>query len=261
MDAVPAVAVPAIGAPANAQLAYERRVLLYTPLWILALVLVTLSGRLPHLGDAGHLALGFGLALPLWLLPLWPGPGERAVPLRARYATQALLFVTLLAFLQNYFGAVLFFRTLGMRYHFATSVLLNGTPFFLYPLTVAYFALYYVVLERARRAAAGAPPALRFAWLLLTCYGTAFAETFVMANDALRPFFSYADKGFTLRVGSLCYGTLFLFSAPVYERLARLTHRRGDLLRTAAAALAANTLIMVAYEVYMRALGTPYPAP
>ena len=25
--------------------------------------------------------------------------------------------------------------------------------------------------------------------------------------------------------------------------------------------LAANTLIMVAYEVYMRALGTPYPAP
>lgn len=250
--------------PDPAQRFTEVHVLLYAPVWMLVLVLVTWSGALTRIGDPGHLLIGFGLALPLWLLPvLRPAPGERRLPLTRRYGVKALAFITLLSFLQNYFGAVLFFRCLGMQYHFRVSLLLNGTPLFLYPLTVAYFATYFVALQIALRGLAGLlalPGPARLALRAALSYGVAFAETFFMANQALRSFFSYADRGFALRVGSLAYGTLFLISAPLYDRIA--DRRAPPLSQVLWWVLGANTLIMVCYEGFMRlVLSCPFPAP
>ena len=96
-------------------------------------------------------------------------------------------------------------------------------------------------------------------------YAVSFAETFFMANDALRAYFSYADRAYTLRVGSVAYGTLFLLSAPLFCRIAPQPHHpeaaAPSLAQVLWWVLGVNTLIMVCYEGYMRLLGCPFPAP
>jgi hypothetical protein len=84
----------------------------------------------------------------------------------------------------------------------------------------------------------------------------AFAETFSMANDALREFFRYRDRVFTLEWGSLCYGTLFLASLPVLDRLEKRTPR-GIAWDT----LAASSLVLVCYAIYGAAIALLRGAP
>ncbi len=108
----------------------ERLFLLYTPLWTAACALVMWSGAFKRWGNVDHMLFGVGAALPLWLLPLY-SPGERGMPLHRRYTVKATVFIALFSFLQNYFGAPLFFRCFGMEYHFHTTWVGNGSPWFL----------------------------------------------------------------------------------------------------------------------------------
>ncbi len=252
----------------------------YAPLWIAAVALVALRQSFTTWGDAEHLLFGVGLAAPLFLLPFLPRLGHSTHPLADRYLTKAVVFITLLSFLQNYFGTDLFFTVLGMRYHFHTRLLLDGSPLFLYFMTVAYFSTYFVLMQLALRAFGSAqqsaapsmgsalPAAriLRVLFIALLSYTVAFCETLFMANQRLHEVFSYADKGHALFVGSLCYGTIFFVTLPLFYRIdepinARPVAHPTPLSRVIWEVLGANLLILCCYEVYKVLLGTPYRLP
>lgn len=235
----------------------ERLQILYTPLWTGAVGVVLLTGAFRSWGDVGLMMLGLGMALPLLALPFVT---ERERPLTERYATKAMLFLTLLSFAQNYFGAPLFFRFFGMQYRFNATFQGNGSPWFLSLMTVAYFSTYFAIMQallrpvdRRIRALAQAAPPVRTLLRVLACaglgYSMAFLETLFMANELLRGYFAYASKTRMLTVGSLCYGTLLAIALPLYARIdeGEAPYPLGRVLWEA---LGVNLLVLTVYELY-----------
>ncbi len=242
-----------------AKRATEKFVLLYTPVWVAVIGIVQATGAFRHWTDWQHMVLGVGLCVPLWIRPLvQPGP-EAARPFWARYSSLFNLWIFWFSFLQVYFGSALFFGTLGMEYHFHTTLIVNRTPLFLYFLTVVYFSSYYVVLSLLWRAFVQrwpqAPKVVAGLVLVVLGFAMAFAETAGMANDTLRDYFSYSDKSFVLKWGSLAYGTLFVISLPSMFGLGERVDTPLPLARSVVwNACAATTLVLVMYEIYARIL-------
>jgi len=221
----------------------EKFILFYTPVWIGIVIVVMATHAFARWGDAGHMALGLGLALPLWIAP-------RFAPDGGRYFWRFNLWIGLFSLLQVYFGSALFFDVLHMEYHFPVTWILNRTPLFLYPMTIAYFSTYYVVMMLAWRFISTRAPSLRWPALLVIGYLVAFAETGGMANEWLHGYFAYRDKWFVLLWGSACYGTIFVLSLPFVFRLeedARWTRVVGEVL-------AVNMASLCAYEVWTAVL-------
>jgi cycloeucalenol cycloisomerase len=217
----------------------EQLVLAYSPLWMAAIAIVQYEHWFTRWGDAGHLAFGLALALPVWLLALASAHG-------ARFA----LLITLMSLIQNYFGAMLFFDAFGMQYHFPVHWIVHRTPLFLYAVTVAYFATYYVVLNVAWRALQARFPSrgARLLFRALLSYAVAFAETFCMANKSLQAWFSYRDPRAVMWFGSIAYGTLFFITMPLFYDL---DERQPTSARRAIwDCLALNMLILICYELY-----------
>jgi cycloeucalenol cycloisomerase len=231
----------------------ERFYLGYSPLWMAAVFVLYVTRGLARWGDPEFLLFGLALALPVWIGPLVaPGP-ERGLPLRARYSVKAAAFITLLAFVQNYLGADLFFRCFGMQYHFPVRLSLRGTPVFLYLMTVAYFATYFAAIQLALRLFRTCFPAARglhLAAQALLCYGVALSETLFMANDRLRDYFSYADKTFVMAYGSIAYGALLFIALSVFQRIDEDPRRPTPLRRVLWDGLAVNMLVLLLYELY-----------
>ena len=238
--------------------AMERFVLGYSVLWIAAVAVVMLTRALATWGEGAYLAFGIALAAPVWVLPVvLPSASERARPFFERHSTRFNLFVGVMSFVQCAYGSWLFFDVLGMEYHFPVRWAYRGTPIFLYFMTVAYFTTYYVVMSVAWRAFRRRWPAAgrvaRAVVLVAIGYAVAFAETAGMANDLLREWFLYRDKGFTLAWGSLCYGTVFVASLPFlfrYDEDPAAPSSSPPLWRVLAEALAANAIALVAYLGY-----------
>ena len=126
--------------PAKARL--ERFLVAYSVAWIAVIAAAELLHFFAAWRDTGFLALGVGLALPVALAPLVLGG------VAARFA----VLITLLSFIQCYFGSWLFFDVFGMQYRFPVRLIVNRTPVFLYFLTVAYFSTYFLFLGVAWRA-------------------------------------------------------------------------------------------------------------
>jgi cycloeucalenol cycloisomerase len=234
---------------------HERFVLFYTPVWIAAVAACMFGPWLGRWEDPGHLALGVGLALPLWLGPLlWPAPADRGRPLLERHGIRWSLWIAVHTFLQMYFGSILFFDRLGMEYHFRTAWELNRSPVFLYFLTICYFSTYYAVFQRVLgecdRRFPAAPRGSRLLVRAGLCYATAFAETFFMGSEVMAPFFRYRDRGFMLAWGSVCYGTVFFVSLPLILGLDEREQPSAPLGEVLLRLLGANMLILVLYEIY-----------
>ena len=227
----------------------EKFVLAYTPVWIAAVVLVMATRAFTHWGDVGHMALGLGLCLPLWIVPLFWGP-DRERPFAERHIWRFNLWIGLYSFLQCYFGSALFFDVLHMEYHFPVTWIVNRTPLFLYFMTVAYFSTYYVAMSVLWRTLAPKnSTTVRAILLCVLGYAVAFAETAGMANDWLRDYFSYRDKWFVLLWGSACYGTVFVLSMPFVFRMNESPDDKpGRLGRLAGEVLAVNMAALIAYE-------------
>jgi hypothetical protein len=215
----------------------ERLILLYSPIWMAVVSTAIFSGRVGIWGESQLEALGIGLSLPVWALAL-EGPWG------ARYA----LLITLFSFVQNWFGTWLFFDVFGMQYHFHATRIWNGSPAFLYFLTIPYFATYYVVLSIAWRAIRKHFPSPAARWLsrALLSYAIAFAETASMATERTRACFSYANPAWVMKWGSIAYGIVFFVSLPLFYELDEKQPIRS-LVRDA---LAANMVALIAYVAY-----------
>ena len=233
----------------------ERLYLSFSPVWMAIIAYCMLTHCFAKWGDLGHMLLGLALSVPLWLAPiLLPPPEEVGQPLLARHSTKANLFIALMSFLQCYFGSAMFFEGLGMQYHFPTKISWNGTPLFLYFVTISYFSTYYALMRLGLRLAVAkrTNPSSLLVWMLiaLLSYSMAFGETFFMASESLSAFFSYANRQKALLVGSVCYGTLFLISLPVFLRIDEDVHRPTPTAGLFWQTMGANLLILCAYELY-----------
>ncbi len=259
----------------------ERFFLLYTPVWILAVAAVMLSGALKHWGDAGFMAFAVVVAAPLLLVPALC---HRRVPALAAttwmdsYWFKFNLWIFIFVWIGTYFLTHYFFDVLGMRYAFPTRWTLDAAlvgrgdgevPLFIYPLTQAYFVSYHaamiVALRRVRRALGLDhlnPGEVHWPRLLLLAlatlglaYGVAFAETLFMASDAISDLFWYADKPRMLRYGSLFYACYFLVSLPLLARMDEPPGPRFSPGRAALEALAAGMLVFMILDALALLLG------
>ena len=233
----------------------ERLYLSFSPVWMAIIAYCMLTHCFAKWGDLGHMLLGLALSVPLWLAPiLLPPPEEVGQPLLARHSTKANLFIALMSFLQCYFGSAMFFEGLGMQYHFPTKISWNGTPLFLYFVTISYFSTYYALMRLGLRwfLQVVPSPGRTLVWLVIAVlsYSMAFGETFFMASPSLAAFFSYADRHKALLIGSLCYGTLFFISLPVFLRLDEDPRVPTPMSRLFWQTMGANMLILCAYELY-----------
>ncbi len=264
LDVAPASSAPADSTQSlePASIANTRFAAIYSPLWMAAMGALMVTRALRHWGDLKHMAFGLALALPAWIYPFTPmaARADANRPLASRYATHFAVAIALTTLLQTYFGSNLFFDRLGMQYHFNTKWVLNGTPLFLYFVTIAYFTMYYVLmvaLDRpiARNLKGPARWLARFA----LCYAVAFGETFFMASDMISDFFSYREKRYALLIGSIGYGMLFFATLPIFVRLAETPSAKRQSLGTLVRdVLAANMLSLVAYEIFALATGRPF---
>jgi hypothetical protein len=221
----------------------EKAVLYYSPVWMAAMTAVMLGGFFKRWGEWEHLGFGLALAAPVWVYGL-----------SNKHAARFNLLIAIHTLIQCYFGSELFFAAFGMEYHFHTRWLLNGTPVFLYFVTIAYFSTYYVVmvvLWRRWRTQASTPG--RVATMVvraLLAYAVAFAETATMANESLRGYFSYRDPRFVMVWGSIAYGTIFFITLPLFHDLDEPGGKRMSARRAAWDLLALNMLCLGAYEAY-----------
>jgi len=233
-------------APNPAKATVERFALFYSPVWMAVMAWVTLSGVFRDFGNVAYVALGVGLALPLWLLPFFV---ERDKPLWDRHAFRWSALLLVFSAIQNYFGAQLFFRTFGMEYHFRTDWILYGSPVFLTWLTCAYFSTYFVLMQVGWRLAKQSLAARIF-----LSYAMAFGETAAMANRHLAGFFSYRDPTFVMLWGSLAYGTIFFVTLPLFGRLDEERPNTRPFRTELWDLLALNMICLCLYEVFDRTL-------
>lgn len=233
----------------------ERLYLSFTPVWMAIIAYCMLTHCFAKWGDVGHMLLGLALSLPLWLVPLVQPPADEVgQPIWKRHTTKANLFIALMSFVQCYFGSAMFFDGLGMEYHFPTQLLWNRTPLFLYFVTVAYFSTYYALMRLGLRLflrrVPQASPTLVWLAIAVLSYSMAFGETFFMASESLRAFFSYANRHKALLIGSLCYGTLFFVTLPVFLRLDAEPRVPTPISRLFWQTMGANMVSLCAYEAY-----------
>jgi cycloeucalenol cycloisomerase len=221
----------------------ERLLVAYSPVWIGVMAYVMFSGIFKQWGDATHLVFGLALALPVWLIAIGDAHAKRFVAL-----------ITLYSFIQCYFGSKLFFESFGMQYHFHVTPkwTWNGTPAFLYFVTVAYFSTYYVALVLCWRFIEKRVPSVagRLVFRALLSYAIAFAETATMTHKVLADYFTYRDNRWVMLYGSICYGTIFFITLPQFYKV-KADDKWWPLVRDT---LAYNLLILICYELYAFAI-------
>jgi len=243
----------------------ERFFLLYSPVWIVVVALVQVSGVMQGWGDVAYLILGLAVGLPPILKPiLFPGPAASALPWYRRHGVRLNIWIGIFVFIGTYVLTHYFFDVLGMHYRFPVEWTLQArgvghstqtVPLFLYPLTQAYFITYHVVMVVALRRLEGVVPthwsarvrklALGVAVLALA-YVVAFAETAAMANPMLESWFWYEDRGAMLVRGSLFYASYFIVSMPLVRRLdATVPSQRRPVAAITLEALGAGMLVLL----------------
>jgi len=208
----------------------ERFFLLQSPIWMLSVAFVVLSGVLRSWSDLGYLVFSIAVSLPSLVGPLLFAKGRQSAS-GAPYWVRFNLWIAIVVFFGTYVGTHYFFDLMGMRYAFPAKWTLEAAyvgksgehvPIFMYPLTQAYFVTYYTALVVAHRGLTkklGGGVVASVALVLLLSYVVAFAETFFMATKYLADLFSYDKHDKMLGVGSFGYATYFVVGLPLVRRL------------------------------------------
>jgi len=237
-----------LASPNPARRAVERWWLLFTPIWGAVAGFVMLTGLAEGWGDPELMALGISLAIGALAPPvLRPHESERELPLWRRTGFRLGATVLGFSFGMNYFCTPYFFDVLHMHYGFDTGINIQNNPVFLYLMTLAYFATYFVLVSMAYRAAKRALPE-RLSWLggVAAAFSVAALETALNANPFMTSLFCFDDHVFMLWFGTLSYGACFVIALPVWMSLDE--ERRSTLAQVAVRTLAALMLIVITFE-------------
>jgi cycloeucalenol cycloisomerase len=238
----------------------EMFYLAYTPVWITTVAVVQNTGWYRSWRDVGHMAYSLALFLPLWVIPLvFPCETDRGKPLHERYIFKINVWLWIFAFIQSYFGTHYFYKVLGMGYRFPITWELNGVPFMLYLHAFFFFSTYQVLMNvvwrRWRTSSPSPNPALSILLLFALGYAMAFGETRGMANDFMKDYFWYEDRGAMLKYGSIFYGGLFIIGLPFWFRIDEKPGAKMPMGRVVIEVLAANMLMLHWYDAWRLMLG------
>jgi cycloeucalenol cycloisomerase len=238
--------------------AAERWYLIYTPIWGALAGLVMVAGLGLHWsqqswGDLAFLLFGVALWLGVLLGGYWfRAPEDAGRPWWRLYHTKFQIWMFLFAFLGNYFTEY-FYEVLHMQYGFETRWNLNQVPFFLYPLTVAYFSTYGTLINVFRRVTESSLPPATPAWLrraafLPACFAVAGLETLLNANPWMKSLFCFDDMPFMLWFGTLLYGLWFAVTSPLWFGIDEEPRRDTPLRQVWLTALAGFMLVICVNE-------------
>ncbi|HEY9036777.1 MAG TPA: hypothetical protein VIM96_08725 [Pseudomonadales bacterium] len=249
----------------------EKFFLFYSPVWMAVMGVVMGTGLAAnHLDEWGFMAVGWGLFLPLLVMPALMSP--EGGPWHQTYWFKANLYMAVFSFFGSYFGSEYFFDMLGMVYDYPMininldSALVGSgeqrVPLLMYPLAHVYFITYHTtaVLVLRRITTAGIPfktllwPVL----ILVVGYFWAWAETKAMANPWIKSQFYYKDMPRMLQFGSLLYAAYFVTSFPIYYFLDENPKARWNLWVVTAAALSASMLTLYLLDFAAHCVGRIY---
>jgi cycloeucalenol cycloisomerase len=250
----------------------ELAFLVYSPLWMVAVAAVMLTGWMKTWNDVGYLAFSIAAGAPAFVIPaLMHRRFSPDRPWWDSYWLKLNVWVAILVFGGTYFGTHYFFDLMGMRYRFPVhwtfeSPVLGRSgqtvPVFMYPLTQAYFVTYFTVMTiayRRLRTRFALGPLGRVAVVLVLAYVTAFMETLAMANPLIDDYFEYADRTRMLLWGSWGYAIYFIIGLPLCfgidepDRDGSL--HRWSVGRVAFVALAAYMGILCGLEAWAQLVG------
>lgn len=212
-------AVESLLSPNPAKRAVERFWLYYTPFWGGVSGVVMIGGFAEKWADLGLMLYGIVLGLGAALGPILLRPEEdRDVPWWKSTATTMVVAVVLLAFGLNYTQTPFFWDVLHMHYGFNATWNIDDNPFFLYLVTIAYFATYTVLtcmtLRWVKRTFASTPRLASALGYSLAPLAMAFLETALNANPFMGSLFCYDDMNLMLWFGTLSYGVAFIYALP-----------------------------------------------
>ena len=241
-----------------ARRAVERYWLGYTLIWGAVAGVVMIGGFAERWGDVPLLILGLCFAVGAVVPPvLRPIESERRLPLTERTAFKLAATVVGFSFLMNYFCTPFFFDVLHMHFGFLATWTIRNNPFFLYLMTVAYFATYFVLVSAGHRFAKRLPRPIRWPAIAIAPFAVAFLETALNANPFMTRLFCFDDMRFMLWFGTLSYGACFVWALPVWSRIDEHPEKRTPLSRVLVDTLAANMGIVVTFEL-LRHLVAPH---
>lgn len=244
----------------------EAYFLVYSAGWMIAVVLVILTGWIRAFEDVGYLVFSLAVGLPAVVGPLLlHGRRGDGRPWRESFWLKLNVWVFILVAFGTYFGTHYFFDLMGMRYGFPVAWTFDAevvgrhggaVPVFMYPLTQAYFVTYYVGLTvvlrwLVRRFSLGRVGLV--VALLALSYAVAFAETYFMASPHIAEYFEYADRDRMLAVGSFGYMVYFVIGVPMVRRIDE--DGPWPLRRVVLEALATCMMVLCALELWAQLVG------
>ena len=253
---------------ANADKAWaEKFFLLYSPVWMAVMGAVQLGGWFKQWSDPAFMVYGLAVMAPLLVVPALARRSS-GIAWHRSYWLRFNLWIWIFVYFGSYVGSHYFFDVLGMRYRFPTTWNLDAAlvgsdkgevPFFLYPVTQAYFVTYHtlmVVLLRRLRTGLRPGRATTALAVVALSYAVAWAETFFMANELISDTFEYLDLPRMLRYGSLFYASYFVVSLPMVYRLDEdETEPQWPLGRVAVESLAAGMLVFFLLDAWAMIIG------
>ena len=234
----------------------EKVFLLYSPVWMLSMAVMVLTGWGEQWGDTAMLAHAVLTAVPILVLPMLLAGRFSERPWRDSYWLKVNLYLGLFSFFGNYFGSEYFFDVLGMVYVYPNvttnldaALLGSGeqqVPLIMYFYTHAFFMTYHATANIALRVLGNLRlPAMGLlfpVFVFVIGYLWAWIETKAMANPLMASSFYYRDMEAMLAYGSAIYATYFIASVPIYYFVDETPARSWSLTQTAAGALAASML-------------------
>jgi len=248
----------------------EKFFLGYSPVWMLSMAVMVLTGWDKTFGNVALLIHGFGTAAPLVVIPALIAHRYTDAPWYDSYWFKANLYLLIFSFFASYFGSEYFFDLLGMVYVYpnATTTLdaaLVGTgaqtvPLIMYPYAYAYFSTYHATANIALRKLKGlALPGMVLLFpifVFVVAYFWAWMETKVMANPLMATSFYYQDLDRMLAYGSAIYAIYFVCSFPIYYFVDETRDLRWTVLQTCAGALSASMLMVFGLDVATHWIGS-----
>ena len=260
----------------------ERFFLIYSPIWMLSMAAMMLTGWDKSWGDTALLLHGASIALPLFVVPLalsW-FRSKRATntPFVDGFINNAInsywfkanLYIFIFGFFGNYVGSEYFFDVLGMVYNYPNaSTSLDATlvghsnqpvPVIMYFYTHAYFMTYHttaiILLRRIMNSGLPLTGLLFMPLTFVIGYFWAWAETKAMANPLMATSFYYENMDAMLAYGSIIYATYFIGSFPIFYFIDEKTTVRWDILKVITAGLSASMIVFYLLEICTHLIGS-----
>lgn len=248
----------------------EKLFLAYSPVWMVSMGVMVLTGWDKTFGDVALLLHAFGTALPLLVLPAVLARRFTQTRWFESYWFKANLYLLVFSFFGSYFGSEYFFDLLGMVYVYpnATTTLdsaLVGSgeqavPLIMYPYAYVYFSTYHatagVALRRLRRLGLPGGVFLYAVFVFVIAYFWSWMETKAMANPLMASSFYYRSLDRMLAYGSAVYAIYFLASFPIYAALDENCGRSWTWVEATAGALSASMLTILGLDLVTRVIGT-----